>query len=371
MSSSIPFRYAQQSKVIADSRFRSSNLQTSANFSMVFSSSIKGISSSHELMAMVPGFFAHNRSNSTILFSFDNEDYVAYMPMYKSYGKSEYSVTGDPAPYTYEEAVEFAFNNNARLQSDPTNALSQLSSTYTIRCRFIPQVGFYLNVIENTGTDNPSTFPNFAVYDCDWINLGHLVHGFGDWDNNSKKYVIFNNDPGEKNTYKSSSFPKYLPINQLIVEAPELTIYRRQPSYQGEGEADITNECGIYILNNEDNTSYTIFTNNNYSDTKWPLERGNEIRTSRFILKNGFNGEVIQCGNPINDLLEANLNDDTAKYPLVGTTVGWSAKITNLFLYGKANPSSGDPILKAQLFGKENVDRLDNEITHVFNIIVE
>lgn len=367
---STPITQGIQSKLILDSKFRESTNQTSSNFSNTLSTPLKGNSISHELLAFCPGIFAHNKTNCTIKFSYAGFDYISFMPLWRSYENSKYSTLGSPEEGSYEHAVEWAFNNNARFQVSKT-VVVPLSAAFPnnfIRCKFVPNKGYVIYVASTLANPDLNTFPEFIIQDCEWIENGHLVHGIGSWDDEQKKYVPAATNSG---IYMSSTFPELIPFNEIAIFSYELTRYKSNTSVQGEDQPPLNNEIGVYYLDNNINTTFARIFNSGNTSTKWDLQVGNEMSNITIFIQNNRTGKIIRSGNPLLNFSQDPSIEYSVLYSLVSTELQWSSDLSNYFMFGSKNP--WDLNMEIDQFvpwcvGDE--DRLDNEIIHEFNVTI-
>ena len=318
-SSSVRVLPANRSLVTADSRYRDINAVESEspyNFNAKVSSAIVGKEILYQKLYWDQPLFAHNNLNNELRFQINNDPtvtYVVYATPFTIFTAYDGNAPGTsflpPKTYSYADGMNQAFNGDVRLLSSnlilanlaqpfPGNLYDANGFQMTVKFLYSPSKGFVI-------TFTPSVNPLIPVYSilllpCNYIANAHFVHGFGIFDPYSGT-----NDFVPRNMWTSAYFsddtPNLLPTRYVTIRSNELTKDRRMISFQNANTSRFQNELAIIALN----PIYSgTFHSESVGDDSTVISKRDDYQPSSFRIQIvGEDGDVLECDDPINNML--------------------------------------------------------------------
>lgn len=337
---------ANSSLLIADSKFRSSPLESPTHFECKLSNALDAKEVYYRQLIWNQPLYTHNLENNLIVFDIrrpptslvPNPEFYTFAVFarpwytYRSFdGNPPGSVFQTPTQDSYAAMMEYQFNNDIREDSD----LAYLQTSFpftngtpfyqsepftnrpaTIRFRYSSSRGFCLyafDSLDNTRQLQLRLSKEFSS----WISQGHFIHGFGRWNPTAQKYT-----PQDDFTeiYYSEDTPTLLPDRYINIISEELTKDRKIQSIHSTNLSNFNNEVAILPLKYTDNSQF----NKNIAgeDSTTVNLRPGRTPQSFTISIQDENGKIFICSNIMSNLLS--LGPGVTPYSSLPASTPWT-----------------------------------------------
>lgn len=289
--------------IVLDSRFRTGTDEPSS-FEATLTSSIRGRKFFHQALSWSQSLFTHNLTNNEIRLRIENNDhgddivYYGYLPPWIIYneidGNYDSGFFEDPQPGSYAYELEFSLNHLRRgpdllLLNQPTVG----ASTVVFKVNYLKGRGLCI-----TATDSTLPTPNFVGFvfeNCNWIEKGHFIHGYGVYNTSLK---MFTPNQTDFSHVQYGQNPLLCYTRFVTITCPEISRNRTYPSIDNSNNNPfLCFELGVYqIIPEKIGVFYTQKTSND--ETVIPLKAGEEAQSIRISVLDE-DGEQLICGDPL------------------------------------------------------------------------
>lgn len=308
-----------QTSLLLGSRFRALN-ESPYDFSTNLTAGVVARQFTYRMLYWSSSFFTHNLTNIEILLRFQNDDrntdpsvspytYVAYMQpwtqitSFDGHEGNYNSFFNEPLPGSYAAYLQASLNDLRRYESNLAHFPVTVNDGHTItaKVRYNPSRGFVIWFIDDVTQEEVP----FLMLDCDWIDKGHFIHGFGLYDVTYKKWrPLFYNAPSAvyRRAYYSDSAPTLLYSRYNIVKSRELNRDRRVQSFcSSQASEDFPQE--IALIPNSYQKVGSFHTEYIGDDaTIIPVRNGTQAQFVRITIRDEFGNDLI-AGDPIGNFM--------------------------------------------------------------------
>ena len=308
-----------QTSLLLGSRFRSLN-ESPYDFSTNLTAGVVARQFTYRMLYWSSSFFTHNLTNIEILLRFQNDDrntdpnlspytYVAYMQpwtqitTFDGHEGNYNSFMNDPLPGSYAAYLQASLNDLRKYESNLAHFPVTVNGGHTItaKVRFNPSRGFVIWFVDDVTQEEVS----FLMLDCDWINKGHFIHGFGVFDPVYQKWrPLFYNAPSAiyRRAYYSDSAPTLLYSRYNIVKSRELNRDRRVQSFcSSQASEDFPQEIAL-IPNSYQKVGVYHTEYIGEDATVIPVRNGTQAQFVRITIRDEFGNDLIS-GDPIGNFM--------------------------------------------------------------------
>lgn len=311
---------SNQSILLADSRTRDDPNSSVTNFKMSCDR-VRMKEFYYNSLFWKQSLYTHNLTNCQVRYRFQFNDgvnpvttspiYICFAQPFVTYtsfdGNAAGSVYATPNPnaFSYAQQMEYAFNHDYRLESQNLNPMSAYYMDWvsgpadgiTVFFRYNSSKGFALWAVD-ANQIYPAGSVTIQILQCDWIQNGHQIHGFGypypqyqpiNASENQSLNIqppVYGPNPSFLGVYYAESQPTLLPFRYIVILSPELTKDRRIPSFHSGNLNRFSNEIALFSLDlanmgiwhqeaaNEDSTVVSI--RDNYAPQSMTFEISSE-----------------------------------------------------------------------------------------------
>ena len=285
---------ANSSLLVADSRYRSTQNESPANFICKLTAALSSKQIFYRNLVWNQPLYSHNLTNNMLVYSIingkappshmnsQNFKLVTFARPWYSYksfdGNPPGSAYQTPTGDSYANMMEYALNNQNR---DPLNlpylyltgqavyynAADAAPTVCNVYFRYNSTRGF---AIFAEDIANPTRSLQIKIHpESTWISKGHFIHGFGVY---NPKTSTFETPISYQYTYYAESLPLLLPDRYITIVSPELTRDRKIQSFHSTNLNNFNHEVAIMSVNytktgifhsnpvNEDSTTISIRT---------------------------------------------------------------------------------------------------------------
>jgi len=308
-----------QTSLLLGSRFRSLN-ESPYDFSTNLTAGVVARQFTYRMLYWSSSFFTHNLTNIEILLRFQNDDrntdpnlspytYVAYMQpwtqitTFDGHEGNYNSFMNEPLPGSYAAYLQASLNDLRKYESNLAHFPVTVNGGHTItaKVRFNPSRGFVIWFVDDVTQEEVS----FLMLDCDWINKGHFIHGFGVFDSVYQKWrPLFYNAPSAiyRRAYYSDSAPTLLYSRYNIVKSRELNRDRRVQSFcSSQASEDFPQEIAL-IPNSYQKVGVYHTEYIGEDATVIPVRNGTQAQFVRITIRDEFGNDLIS-GDPIGNFM--------------------------------------------------------------------
>lgn len=363
-----------RSEVLLDSKYRIKDEDHPTDFTTYLSGGVVALELQYRNLFWTMPFYTHNTTNNEIRFILEHDDdiaqptYVCYvMPwtIFKTFdGLTSGGGFNPPATGSYAKEIEVAMAD-IRLLTDNTNPIATPTvggNAISFYCEYNQANGFLLYC-----KDSLNAAVSFRLLDCNWIEKGFNIHGFGIFDRleDRMRPKHYNDNSVFYTSYLSDATPALTESKYITIYCDQLSRERKLPSYRnisnvnGNGNENFNNEFGVLPIVLEKIGRY--INHEALADaTTVSVRKGSEAQYVRIYIINS-NQNKIKCGSAFRKFVE----DDYVPYSV--REKAWDA----------ASDYRTPVMMSYLLFGGNSTwgalttndyDRLDKAGTQIFNV---